>query len=132
MTIIQPGMLGVLGTSTGTSTSTSASIPDWQIFNTNNTYLTPYDMNIVAGSIPGTMIYNNTWVALPSHVSVYQGGIQYRINDILKSCKNIKFLESQEGFMVNKVVYDVLLSYLKDEKPYAGMTPSEFIDAVLA
>lgn len=113
-------------TTTGTGIVVGAGGQYWP---PSTTYLYPNTVDPLSNS---AVPVGDHYMLLKGSFEIISDGKSYQLSDVLNLCKNVKYMKINNEIVVHKPVWDAMMTFLKDEKGYAGLTPNEFLDKLFA
>jgi len=93
--------------------------------------MTPYWSMPTPESCFALIPIGDKFLHIKTMITVGADGKQWRLDEILKGCKNIAYVEAQGEYIVSKAVWTAIEAYIS-ASGFAGMSPIEYLDKAFA
>lgn len=78
-----------------------------------------------------TLIGQN-FIMIRGSFTIKGNGREYSIEEVLNSCQHVRYLKKNSDMVIDKAVWDALMTFVKCEDGYAGLSPAEYLDKIFS
>lgn len=57
---------------------------------------------------------------------------EYTIEEVLKDCRHVRYLKKNQELIIDRAVWDAIMTFVRCEEGYADLTPTQYLDKVFA